>query len=300
MAKKLKKVAEAVVATGGGALGLVGWGVYKLLKKRGKKESKGRDPVNNQCNISGEWTVTEKWREKGELKSARYQIDIRQNGQRIRMKLEDVKSLVPGVLKGRFLNGNIEYTYKDAPGYTKISELEVAFTEDGRSAEHKNSIWEWWKLKSDFEQNKKPDDKGKSDGEWKKGRLYVNCRKEVIENINELEKYKKLPPNSEEKIFFCERIKNGKCFVVYKNRKEKGHCFAPSRFIGYRKNTMEAHKLDWDKDGKKTNPRLNDIFGHSPEYDAKREEEYKDYCERVCGGKPSNRKRKYWHEVLDI
>ena len=69
MAKKLKKVAKAAVLTGGGALGLAVWGVYELLKKRRKKESKGKESVNNQYNLSGEWSVTEKWKEKGDLKT---------------------------------------------------------------------------------------------------------------------------------------------------------------------------------------------------------------------------------------
>jgi hypothetical protein len=253
--------------------------------------------MKNPINISGPWSVTEKWVEQGQEKTERYEVHIEQDGQSIKMKIEDV----PSKVSGHFNDDNIvtmdSYSYEDQPGYTRVSGLELAFSEDGSSANHGNCAWEWWELMSDFDQNEAPYEEGKSDGVWKRGNLYVNSREDIIINLKTLEQYKN-STNPRIKEFYNALIKNGKCFAVY--RTDQGSGFAPSKFIGYRNNTMEAHVPDVGKDGKKTNPVIDRILKYRLKYKATLEAEYKKFCREYCEREPSKKKRAYWDIVIDI
>ncbi|WP_205836362.1 HNH endonuclease [Iodobacter violaceini] len=92
-----------------------------------------------------------------------------------------------------------------------------------------------------------------------------------------------------EQLFCSEPIRKGSCFIAYKIGEELR--FAPSRYIGYSKNTMQLHK-QCEKDGKETNPAITKLFGKL----AKNENLdtiYIDYCNSL-GTTPHNKKRKFW------
>ena len=91
-------------------------------------------------------------------------------------------------------------------------------------------------------------------------------------------------------------IKRGICFVAYGHKAP--YKFAPSRFIGYRDNTFEAHASNNRKDGKETNPAISEILGSQPNSDAELEQAYGAFC-RSLGFEPNSTgpfgvARKYW------
>ena len=91
-------------------------------------------------------------------------------------------------------------------------------------------------------------------------------------------------------------IKRGTCFVVYGHKTP--YEFAPSRFIGYRENTFEAHENNSNKDGRETNPAISRILGSQPSTDDDLEQQYCDFC-RSLGFQPNATgafgvDRKYW------
>ncbi|CAI8916547.1 HNH endonuclease [Pseudomonas sp. SZ57] len=57
-------------------------------------------------------------------------------------------------------------------------------------------------------------------------------------------------------------IKNGKCYLSYLTA--SGIAFAPSRFIGYVGNEIQAHGSNQDKHGSRTNDALSRIYGAQP------------------------------------
>lgn len=82
--------------------------------------------------------------------------------------------------------------------------------------------------------------------------------------------------------------------VMTKNRIR----FYPSRFIGYKKNNMDRHMQNDQKDGRLTNPSISSIIGGEPVIKSDLEEAYKQYCEWL-GFYPNQKgsfgvERKYW------
>ncbi len=84
----------------------------------------------------------------------------------------------------------------------------------------------------------------------------VASEQEVIENIERLRSYK--DGTEKEKIFHNDLIKRGRIFVARQYGEQ--HAFAPSRFVGYRSNTLDMHQPKV-ADGRLTNVALNGIFG---------------------------------------
>ena len=118
----------------------------------------------------------------------------------------------------------------------------------------------------------------------------ISSTEDLKENLCTLEKYK--DSDDYQRIeFYKGLIKRGRCFVAYK--KNDQYLFAPSRFIGYKKNSMEGHSANDKKDGKKTNPAINKIIGRKGKSDESLEEKFRDLCGDLRI-KPSNVKRKYW------
>lgn len=106
----------------------------------------------------------------------------------------------------------------------------------------------------------------------------VNSKQQMIENIEVLDTY--IYQNCDpEREFALDLIKRGICFVTVFNNGD--YRFYPSRFLGYRKNDMDAHLNNWNKDGKETNPVISKIIGITPSYDLELENEYRKYCERL-------------------
>ncbi|NTW22904.1 HNH endonuclease [Candidatus Falkowbacteria bacterium] len=88
-----------------------------------------------------------------------------------------------------------------------------------------------------------------------------------------------------------ELIQRGLCFVVKKIGSK--FFFYPSRFIGYRNNTLALHAQNEDKDGRVTNLAIRKIFKKDPLQSKSLEEAYGDYL-GGHGALPGKQKRKYW------
>lgn len=88
-----------------------------------------------------------------------------------------------------------------------------------------------------------------------------------------------------------ELTKRGLCFVV---KKESGsYSFYPSRFIGYRNNSLAAHEQNEYKDGRETNLAIRKIFKRDPLQSAVFEAAYLEFL-REKGIKAGKQRRKYW------
>lgn len=77
--------------------------------------------------------------------------------------------------------------------------------------------------------------------------------------------------------WYHERIRLGRVFISYKVGTEWR--FAPSRYIGYKGNSMERHKHD-PGDGGKTNERITKILGRAPESDHGKYDQLREFCNR--------------------
>lgn len=130
------------------------------------------------------------------------------------------------------------------------------------------------------------------------------------ENLSTIESYLGCTHSSSKKEFALALIQKGKNIIAYKIQNELH--FAPSRFMGYKSNTMESHNNNHYKHGGKTTPQINRIIknklisnselkeayikycrqlGIQPHKDI--EDAYKIYCNQL-GIQPHKNKRKYW------
>ncbi len=89
-------------------------------------------------------------------------------------------------------------------------------------------------------------------------------------------------------------IRAGSCFVAYKINNELR--FAPSRFVGYRNNTLEQH-LNSQKDGRETNVVIERLMDNKLEMSEELEASFLNYCLNL-GIDPYKKKRKYWSHNL--
>jgi 5-methylcytosine-specific restriction protein A len=111
---------------------------------------------------------------------------------------------------------------------------------------------------------------------------------DIEENLQLFEDY--LCEGSDEEQLFCsELIRKGSCFIAYETDNE--HRFSPSRYIGYKQNTIHAH-IQRKKDGKETNPAITKVLGQLTQND-RLEKKYLKYCSDL-GVSPFNKKRKFW------
>jgi hypothetical protein len=118
---------------------------------------------------------------------------------------------------------------------------------------------------------------------------------DIRNNLETLDRYR-ISVDPKEKDFYKDRILRGICFVVYKKGGEI--LWGPSRFVGYKGNTLSLHSANEDKDGKETNPVISTIIGHPPEADKKLEQSYQKHC-RSLGFQPWRNgqfgvRRRYW------
>lgn len=124
---------------------------------------------------------------------------------------------------------------------------------------------------------------------------WVQTLEEIRENMQTLDRY--LAKGRESGYSDAlELVKNGICFIAI--NLGQGYRFYPSRFIGYAKNTIETHKNNRKKDGRKTNDAISRILHEDASHNSKLECAYKKYCENL--GFDANEKgafgiqRKYW------
>lgn len=122
----------------------------------------------------------------------------------------------------------------------------------------------------------------------------INNREDILANIATLDKYLENKLESEYD-YALDKIKKGNCFIAVQSGKDS-YKFYPSRFIGYKNNTMNSHEDNPDKDGRKTNIYIREALGKKEAFDALLENKYLDYCSRL-GITPAKREkltRKYW------
>ena len=119
---------------------------------------------------------------------------------------------------------------------------------------------------------------------------FVETLKEIKANIKVIDGYLN-GKDETEKEYAVDLVKRGFCFVAVKT--DEGYKFYPSRFIGYADNSKEKHEMNFERDGRDTNPVISRIIGSKLVQDAELEEAYKEYC-NLLGFKSYKRKRKYW------
>jgi len=102
----------------------------------------------------------------------------------------------------------------------------------------------------------------------------INNLSELKINIDTIEGY--LKNGGVEKNFAIGLIKRGTCFVVYKIGNQ--FKFSPSRFLGYKENTMLKHEHNYAKDGRITNPAIIKILKKDFLPNNELDIEYQKYC----------------------
>ena len=115
---------------------------------------------------------------------------------------------------------------------------------------------------------------------------------DIVKNIEMIDLYlsKKVDP---EYTYALNLIKKGTCFLKYHNK------FYPSRFLGYKDNSMQMHDSNPIRNGIVTNKIISSILKVSkPVFDVKLNEEYQEYC-RQLGFEPREKgsfgaERKFW------
>lgn len=97
---------------------------------------------------------------------------------------------------------------------------------------------------------------------------------ELIKNLETIESY--LKGSNVEKNYAIGLIKRGTCFVVYEFGSRLK--FAPSRFLGYKENTMLKHEHNYEKDGRVTNPVICNILENNFSPNEELDIQYQKYC----------------------
>lgn len=122
----------------------------------------------------------------------------------------------------------------------------------------------------------------------------VRSREEIRFNVETLRTYLASSIPKERK-FALDLVRRGTCFVISKS--PEGAFFAPSRFVGYRNNSLAAQKSQ-PRDGGETNDEISDVLKSKPTRNEIAEKLYLECC-RSIGVKPSaggsfGIKRRYW------
>jgi hypothetical protein len=103
---------------------------------------------------------------------------------------------------------------------------------------------------------------------------FVRNLGDIIENIETIDEYLLDPAKQE---FAINLIKEGTNFVAVK--KEQGYRFYPSRYVGYKNNSYDAHTRHNLEERKDTSPTISQILKHKPDPSQDFEMEYKKFCE---------------------
>lgn len=118
----------------------------------------------------------------------------------------------------------------------------------------------------------------------------VDTPNDIISNIFLFNSYRYSERN-EERDFYTDRLRLGKIFVVLHG--DQGMMFCPSRFAGYKGNSMEKHVAFEDKSGSVTTPKISSVLNQEPENISDLEKKYLYLC-GTMSIKPSNIRRRYW------
>lgn len=124
---------------------------------------------------------------------------------------------------------------------------------------------------------------------------FVSDLDELLTNVATLDAVRN-DPTSPDKPAYLSFIKRGTCFLPYAT--PDGIAFAPSRFIGYARNSFARHAANEARDGRLTNAAINTVLGHVPVRETVLEDLYHQFCMRL-GITPSQTgtfgvARKYW------
>lgn len=121
----------------------------------------------------------------------------------------------------------------------------------------------------------------------------VASKEEITANLALFDSYR-TSNNTKYSDFFCERLRLGKIFVY--GAVGTQILFAPSRFAGYSKCTLEKHVAFPYKNGSITTPRISRLLGSHMANDLA-ELAYVALCSKL-NVKPSGKERTYW--FIDI
>ena len=98
---------------------------------------------------------------------------------------------------------------------------------------------------------------------------------DIYNNILVLEKYR-VSGNTDEVEYYNGLIKRGTCFVATEISGEI--VFSPSRFIGYLNNDRVKHDANKNKDGRVTNPEIEEITNSKFQENKGLEKAYRNFC----------------------
>lgn len=129
---------------------------------------------------------------------------------------------------------------------------------------------------------------------------FIQQISDIYRNIETLEFYLERKGIYTEEYQYWERlIKRGKCFVVYRDRKGEVS-FIPSRFVGYKDNTLGDHsQVASKRTGSETTRRLDTLLG-SCNQSTEIEKLFVEFCEqRSITYTAREKPREYW-DALDI
>jgi 5-methylcytosine-specific restriction protein A len=113
---------------------------------------------------------------------------------------------------------------------------------------------------------------------------------ELFQNVYTLEKYLH-SHDARERDFVKDIIRRGKTILVYRVNNENH--FAPSRFIGYKNNSMTGHISNEEKDGRDTNPIITSVVDSKPFFTDNMDADFIRYVISLGVEVPRN-KRHYW------
>lgn len=126
---------------------------------------------------------------------------------------------------------------------------------------------------------------------------FVENKEDIENNILTFESYLDSDHSDWERGQALSLIQNGVIFLAY-NVKGEYH-FIPSRFVGYKNNTVDEHLENNEKDGRQTTPIIDMLVGEKSCFRELLEQEYIKYCHSL-GVDIHNKKRKFWsYEVID-
>ncbi len=125
----------------------------------------------------------------------------------------------------------------------------------------------------------------------------IATKEELIKNLFTLESYISGNSNPDYRKYACDRIRLGNNFIVYKVNGD--FRFAPSRFVGYKDNSLIKHNKNNYKDGRHTDRAITSVLGVRRSVNSKIELRFIEYCE-LLGVEPKKITRSYWMIDEDV
>lgn len=127
----------------------------------------------------------------------------------------------------------------------------------------------------------------------------VKNNNDLFDNINTLIGYSDYLRGASPHDFYLGLVERGTCFVVTTDG--VNYCFYPSRFLGYKNNTIDEHEKNISKDGRETNKAISQVLGNAPAPNHDLEIEYRNFCKKF-GFNPREKgsfgaQRKFWEPI---